>query len=79
MAKPIAFGDVSLDVNAGRQALAEEEPIKLRPDPEDPFRILILGNFSGRGAGNGKPIAIDRDNMGGFAIATSASGAEAWQ
>jgi type VI secretion system protein ImpC len=63
MANPVAFGGVKLDVNAGRQALAEEEPIKLRPDPEDPFRILILGNFSGRGAGNGKPIEIDRDNV----------------
>ncbi len=63
MTQSVAFGGARLDVNAGQQALAEEEPIKLRPDPEDPFRILILGNFSGRGGGDGKPIAIDRDNV----------------
>ena len=63
MAKPIAFGGVRLDVHAGQQTLTEEQPSWLRPDPEDPFRILILGNFSGRGAGTGKPIAIDRDNV----------------
>ncbi|MBV8810738.1 MAG: hypothetical protein JO033_18885, partial [Acidobacteriaceae bacterium] len=58
MARSFGFGGVKLDVDAGRQALAEEEPVRLGPDPDDPFRILILGDFSGRGSGTGKPIEV---------------------
>ncbi len=63
MARSVGFGGVRLDVDPGRQALAEEEPVRLRSDPDDPFRILILGDFSGRGSGTGKPIEVDRDNL----------------
>jgi type VI secretion system protein ImpC len=57
-----SFGEVKLDVNAG----AEPSPAVL--DPETPFRILLLGDFSGPAAraarpqAGWKPRAIDRDN-----------------
>lgn len=47
-----------------------EEPRPARPEPEDPFRILVLGDFSGRGnRGVREPLAgrrlfaVDRDNL----------------
>jgi type VI secretion system protein ImpC len=57
------FGEVKLDVNAG----ADASPAVL--DPETPFRILLLGDFSGgaeRTAQSSiawKPRVIDRDNF----------------
>ena len=62
-----SFGEVHLDVDTGR------ERAQARPDPETPFRIAILGDFSGR-ANRGlsesgdaparrRPILIDRDNF----------------
>ena len=39
-----SFGEVKLDVNAG----ADASPAVL--DPETPFRILLLGDFSGGAA-----------------------------
>ena len=35
----------------------------VRPEPDDPFRVLILGDFSGCGAGGRKPLRVDRDNF----------------
>src|SRR5581483_3166528 len=32
-------------------------------DSEEPFRILVAGNFSGGGGKNRKPLFIDRDNF----------------
>src|ERR1035438_656183 len=32
-------------------------------DPDEPFRILALGNFSGGAGRNRRPIEIDRDNF----------------
>jgi type VI secretion system protein ImpC len=58
-----SFGEVKLDVNAG------EDPSPAVPDPETPFRILLLGDFSGLAARQGQPQAgwksgvIDRDNF----------------
>jgi type VI secretion system protein ImpC len=58
-----SFGEVKLDVNAG----ADPSPAVL--DPETPFRILLLGDFSGPAAraarpqAGWKPRAIDRDNF----------------
>ena len=60
-------GEIRLDVTAGR------EQAQARPDPETPFRIAILGDFSGR-ANRGlletgdalasrRPIMVDRDNF----------------
>src|SRR5215469_14610245 len=64
MARRFSFGGIELDVRAGQaNAVAEAEPLRLDPDSEDPFRILVLGDFSGRGASVGKPIRIDRDNL----------------
>ena len=62
-----SFGEVHLDVETGR------ERVQARPDPETPFRIAILGDFSGRAnrglsesgeaLANRRPILIDRDNF----------------
>jgi type VI secretion system protein ImpC len=67
MAKPFDFGEINLDVNAGAGASAAT------PDSETPFRIALLGDFSGR-TGRGlletgaklagrRAIAVDRDNF----------------
>ena len=59
--------EIRLDVTAGR------EQAQARPDPETPFRVAILGDFSGR-ANRGlletgdalasrRPIMVDRDNF----------------
>ncbi len=64
MARPFTFGGIELDVNAGETgAIAEAEPLQLKPDSEDPFRILVLGDFSGRGDGLTNPLRVDRDNL----------------
>jgi len=62
-----SFGEIHLDVTAGR------EQRQVRPDADTPFRIAILGDFSGR-ANRGlsesgdalasrHPLLIDRDNF----------------
>jgi type VI secretion system protein ImpC len=63
MPKPSPFATVELDVDAE----TDREPAK--PRSEEPFRILLLGDFSGR-ANRGapappsrKPVVIDRDNF----------------
>ena len=63
MAKPNEFATVVLDVEVGTRPHLE------RPDPETPFRILILGDFSGRmnrateNPPRFQPVLIDRDNF----------------
>jgi type VI secretion system protein ImpC len=58
-----SFGAVNLDVNPGAH------PSATVLDPETPFRILLLGDFSGRAAQAAqsstgwKPVEIDRDNF----------------
>jgi len=62
-----SLGEVHLDVSSGR-----EQP-QVRPEPETPFRIAILGDFSGRAnrglsesgdaLANRCPLLIDRDNF----------------
>lgn len=65
MSKPYSFGKVDIDVDAGSQ------PSLAVPEPDTPFRILILGDFSGR-ANRGlceailasrRPTLVDRDNI----------------
>ncbi len=61
-----SFGEIQLDVTAGR------EKVQAKPESETPFRVAILGDFSGRGnrklieigdaMANRRPILIDRDN-----------------
>jgi len=62
-----SFGDIRLDVTAGR------ERSQAKPDAGTPFRVAILGDFSGRAnrgllesgdalAGR-RPIMVDRDNF----------------
>jgi type VI secretion system protein ImpC len=66
MAKSISFGEVNLDVEAGRS------PQPPKPQPETPFRIAVIGDFSGRanraaaGGQQGsrpRPMLVDRDNL----------------
>ena len=67
MSKPISFEKVEADV------VSTMEKTHGVPEPETPFRILIMGDFSGRAnrglikAGSefavGRPIYIDRDNF----------------
>jgi type VI secretion system protein ImpC len=64
MPKPFDFGSVAIDVTPQTQKAA------LVVDPETPFRILILGDFSGRAnrnvterIGSRRPVPIDRDNF----------------
>jgi type VI secretion system protein ImpC len=62
-----SFGEIHLDVTAGR------ERVDAKPGAETPFRIAILGDFSGRSnrrlmeigdaLANRKPMLIDRDNF----------------
>ena len=66
MAESISFGEVHLDVEPGR---ARQRPT---PRSETPFRIVVLGDFSGRSnraAAGGerdagpRVILVDRDNL----------------
>lgn len=63
MKEPSAFVSVNLDVNAGA------EPVPAKPTSDTPFRVLLLGDFSGRGnrgalnSTGWKPVQIDRDNF----------------
>lgn len=67
MDKTYSLGGVNLDVSPGQERVAAT------PDPGTPFRILVLGDFSGR-ANRGvsetgrklaarRPILVDRDNF----------------
>ena len=64
MSERIPKVSVGIDVSAGTQ------PIPGVPEAETPFRMLILGDFSGRGlrgeraplAGR-RPVAVDSDNL----------------
>ncbi|MHC4321129.1 MAG: type VI secretion system contractile sheath domain-containing protein, partial [Planctomycetota bacterium] len=65
MTKPISFGKI--DVNM----VSSMEETSGRPDPETPFRIAILGDFSGRvnrgvceaALADRTPHFVDRDNL----------------
>jgi type VI secretion system protein ImpC len=58
--KGFEFGEVKLDVGLGAEPLG-------KPAREDPFRIVILGDFSGRGTRPDRvlkpPVRVDRDNF----------------
>ncbi|MGH9433936.1 MAG: type VI secretion system contractile sheath small subunit, partial [Terriglobia bacterium] len=67
MPKPFSFGEVHLDVEAGRDRSLHA------PSSETPFRIALLGDFSGR-ANRGlseagaalarrRVVPVDRDNF----------------
>ena len=51
------FAEVHLDVDPGARRSAT------MIEPETPFRILLLGDFSGRAATSWKPVEVDRDNF----------------
>jgi type VI secretion system protein ImpC len=62
-----SFGEIHLDVSGGR------ERVPSKPESETPFRIAILGDFSGRAnrhlieigdaLASKRPILVDRDNF----------------
>ena len=72
MPRPDPRSDVRLDVNAGAHARAEPDSAP-RPAGDDPFRIAILGDFSGRAARGIRrsadelaalaPMRVDRDEL----------------
>jgi type VI secretion system protein ImpC len=67
MAKPISFGELDFKIVASMDQTQE------KPDPQTPFRILILGDLSGRGnrgvledgrpPGDWRVREVDRDNI----------------
>lgn len=65
MPKPISFGKIDVEVVSSM-----EETMSV-PEPETPFRIAILGDFSGRAKrgvfdsdlASRKPLLVDRDNF----------------
>ncbi len=57
MGKPSSFADVELDVEA------RPKPWLERPEAETPFRLLVVGDFSGGANRSPRPIPIDRDNF----------------
>ncbi|MBI4874168.1 MAG: type VI secretion system contractile sheath large subunit [Acidobacteria bacterium] len=67
MPKPYDFGSVELDVTP------RERKSALALDPETPFRMLVMGDFTGRAnrgivekvAGR-RPVLVDRDNLDGL-------------
>ena len=67
MTKPISFGELDFKI------VASMDETQRKPEPQTPFRICILGDFSGR-ANHGisepdsalakhRPIEVDRDNI----------------
>jgi type VI secretion system protein ImpC len=63
---PKPSSSIVLDVNAGNP-VEQPQPLPVQAGPDDPFRILILGDFSGGlnrpAAGSRRPQRIDRDNF----------------
>jgi type VI secretion system protein ImpC len=65
MPRPQSFADVNIDIEAA------PERRRIPVEPDTPFRILILGDFTGRAnrgicdaaLGKRRPIPIDRDNF----------------
>lgn len=61
MAKPSPFAKVEIDVDP------EGAPLPEKPEPDTPFRILLLGDFAGRAqrapVEARKPLLVDRDNF----------------
>ncbi|MBV9125477.1 MAG: type VI secretion system contractile sheath large subunit [Planctomycetes bacterium] len=67
MPKPLSFGHVGVELTVGGSPAGEEV------GPDTPFRILILGDFSGRRnrgpsladapLKNRRPLRVDRDNL----------------
>ena len=51
------FGEIHLDVQPGARSSAAVLGSKT------PFRVLLLGDFSGRVAANWRPVEVDRDNF----------------
>lgn len=68
-----SYADVHLEVEPERpqsdRIEPKREPVTEKPDRDTPFRILVMGDFSGRSSRNittkgpKKPVAIDRDNF----------------
>lgn len=64
MSKPLSFGKIDVDIRA---TLDSSEGV---PEPETPFRVVLLGDFSNRAGRSGiepltnlRPLLVDRDNF----------------
>lgn len=67
MAEPISFGKPEFNLTAGMESVVG------RPEPDTPFQILLMGDFSGRASrpqsadaaqlAGRRPVFIDRDNF----------------
>ena len=65
MPKPISFGKIDVSLTS---AMKEAKSV---PEEETPFRIAVLGDFTGRanrgninpGLAGRKPVFVDRDNI----------------
>jgi len=63
MPDPISFGELSFEI------VSSMDETQATPDPETPFRIALLGDFSGRASRHLKPIEqlraipVDRDTL----------------
>src|SRR5689334_913382 len=56
MARSNSLASVEIDVGEDTQAIP-------RPEPDTPFRILVVGDFTGGCGRNRRAIEIDRDNF----------------
>ena len=63
MSDPISFGELRFEI------VSSMDETRKKPDPETPFRIALLGDFSGRASrglqatGKLQSILVDRDNL----------------
>jgi type VI secretion system protein ImpC len=62
MTKTLPFTDVDVMIG-GPEVLTECKPAVLQAGSEDPFRTLIMGNFSGHSLPARRPIRVDRENL----------------
>jgi type VI secretion system protein ImpC len=57
MSRPLSIGRLEVGVTVGPQPSTE------KPNPETPFRILLFGDFSGRGLAGAQPAAAPLDRV----------------
>ena len=58
MPRPDAFANMSFHLTGQKPSTTAGQP-----DPETPFRVLVLGDFGGRANRGLRPVAVDYDNI----------------